>query len=169
MRCLKVLKILSGAEKDLTLQQIAEATGLHASTAHRLLLPLVNLGFVEQQQDRRYHIGLEAVAVGAGFLRRSPVRRTALPFLMRLAEQTRLTINLGFWLDGKVMIVDCLPMPGTYDFYEPGNVLPAHATAMGKALMAYRESSALAAFGPFTRYTETTICTIAELKADVVV
>lgn len=166
-RCLEVLRILSGAEEDLSLQQIAESAKLHASTAHRLLLPLLELGFVEQQHDSRYRVGLEAIAVGSGFLRRSPIRRAALPFLMRLSEQTRLTVNLGFWWRGKVVIVDCLPMPGTNTFYEPGNVVPAHATAIGKALLAHRGKSALRAIGPLDRYTEHTICTTERLEAEI--
>jgi IclR family acetate operon transcriptional repressor len=162
---LQILRILSYAEEDLSLQQIAEATSLHASTAHRLLVPLVTLGFADQQPDRRYRVGLEAIAVGFGFLRRSPIRRAALPFLMRLAEQTRLTVNLGFWWGGKVVIVDCLPMPGTYEFYEPGNVIPAHATALGKALLAYGGDEALRMIGPLDRYTEHTLCSIEALEA----
>ena len=150
----------------MSLQQIAESAKLHASTAHRLLLPLLQFGFVEQQQDSRYRVGLEAIAVGSGFLRRSPIRRAALPFLMRLSEQTRLTVNLGFWWKGKVVIVDCLPMPGTNAFYEPGNVVPAHATAIGKALLAHRGKSALRTIGPLDRYTEHTICTLEGLEEE---
>jgi IclR family transcriptional regulator, acetate operon repressor len=165
-RCLEVLRILSCAEEDLSLQQVAESARLHASTVHRLLLPLLDLGFVEQQHDSRYRVGLEAIAVGSGFLRRSPIRRAALPFMMRLSEQTRLTVNLGFWWKGKVVIVDCLPMPGTNAFYEPGNVVPAHATAIGKALLAHRGKSALGTVGPLDRFTEHTICTAEELEAE---
>jgi DNA-binding IclR family transcriptional regulator len=160
------LRILSCAEEDLSLQQISESARLHASTVHRLLLPLLDLGFVEQQHDSRYRVGLEAIAVGSGFLRRSPIRRAALPFLMRLSEQTRLTVNLGFWWKGKVVVVDCLPMPGTNAFYEPGNVVPAHATAIGKALLAYRGKSAMRTIGPLDRFTEHTICTNEELEKE---
>jgi IclR family acetate operon transcriptional repressor len=165
-RCLEVLRILSCAEEDLSLQQIAKSAELHASTVHRLLLPLLESGFVERQYDSRYRVGLEAIAVGSGFLRRSPIRRAALPFMMRLSEQTRLTVNLGFWWKGKVVIVDCLPMPGTNAFYEPGNVVPAHATAIGKVLLAHRAKSALRTIGPLDRYTEHTICTIEALEAE---
>ena len=166
-RCLEILRILSCAEEDLSLLQVAESVNLHASTVHRLLLPLLELGFIEQQNDSRYRVGLEAIAVGSGFLRRSPIRRAALPFMMRLSEQTRLTVNLGFWGKGKVVIVDCLPMPGTNAFYESGNVVPAHATAIGKALLAHRGKSALRTIGPLDRYTEHTICTMEALEAEI--
>ena len=86
--------------------------------------------------------------------------------MMRLSEQTRLTVNLGFWWKGKVVIVDCLPMPGSIAFYEPGNVVPAHATAIGKALLAHRGKSALRTIGPLDRYTEHTICTVEGLEAE---
>lgn len=161
--------MLSYAEEDLSLQQIAEATNLHPSTAHRLLIPLVNLGFADQQPDRRYRVGLEAILVGAAFLRRSPIRHAALPFLMRLAEQTKLTVNLGFWWTRKAVIVDCLPMAGTNAFYEAGNVVAAHATALGKVLLAFHGKSALNKIGPLDRYTEHTICTQVALETELAI
>ncbi|MFN7992710.1 MAG: IclR family transcriptional regulator [Bryobacteraceae bacterium] len=164
VRCLQILRLLSGAEEDLALREIAEATGLHPSTAHRIVTTLVTEGFVQQQPDRRYRLSIEAFAVGAGYLRRSAIRRAATPLVMRLAEQTHSSVNLAFWHKGKVVVVDCIPMPGMYHFYtETGTIVPPHATGIGKAILAFRGKSALAEIGPLTRFTINTICTMPAL------
>jgi IclR family acetate operon transcriptional repressor len=165
-RCLDVLAVLSNVEEDLPLQEVAARAHLHPSSAHRLLATLVRRGFVDQQPDRRYRLGLEAFAVGAGFIRRSAIRRAAIPFLMKIAEQTRLTVNLGFFGRGKVVFVDSLPMPGTSQYYEMGCVVPPHATAVGKVLLAFRNRSELSQIEPLNKYTEKTICTMPALEEE---
>jgi DNA-binding IclR family transcriptional regulator len=168
VRCLQILRLLSNAEEDLALGEIAEATDLHPSTAHRIVATLVSEGFVEQQSDRRYRLSLEAFAVGAGYLRRSAIRRAATPLVMRLAEQTQSSVNLAFWHKGKVVVADCIPMPGMYNFYtETGTIVPAHATGIGKAILAFRGKSSVSEIGPLTRYTPTTICTVPTLIKEI--
>lgn len=164
VRCLQILRLLSAAEEDLPLNEVASATGLHPSTAHRILATLVSEGFVEQQSDRRYRLSIEAFAVGAGFLRRSAIRRAAVPVLMRLAEQTKTSVNLAFWHKGHIVVVDCIPMPDMYNFYtETGTMVPAHATGIGKALLAFRGKQSIEELGPLHRFTRNTICTLPAL------
>lgn len=163
-RCIKILRLLSAADEDMPLQKIGEKLGLHPSTAHRVLATLVAQGFVEHGSDHRYRLSIEAFAVGAGFLRRSAVRRAAVPILMRLTEQTKASANLAFWHYGKVIVVDCLPMPGMYHFYtETGSIVPPHATGIGKAILAFRNKQAINEIGPLDRFTANTICTRAAL------
>lgn len=163
-RCVQTLRLLSAADEDMQLQEISEKMGLHPSTAHRVLATLVAEGFVEHGLDHRYRLSIEAFAVGAGFLRRSAIRRAAVPVLMRLTEQTKASVNLAFWHRGKVIVVDCLPMPGMYHFYtETGSIVPPHATGIGKAILAFRSKQAIDEIGPLNRYTTSTICTRAAL------
>jgi IclR family acetate operon transcriptional repressor len=152
----------------LLLQEIAAYTGLHPSKTYRLLNTLISVGFVIHQPDRRYRLGLQAFEVGSGFVRRSPIRRAALSFLMKLAEQTRLTVNLGFWHVNKAVILDSLPMPGMYQFYEMGSAVPAHASALGKVLLAFQSDFDLARVEPLHQFTENTIHTIPRLQEELV-
>lgn len=166
IRCLQILRLLSAAEDDMALQEVAAATGLHPSTAHRILATLVSDGFVEQEPDRRYRLGIEAFAVGAGFLRRSTVRRAAVSHLMRLARATKASVTLALWHRRRVVVLDCVPIPGMYNFYtETGSFLPAHATAVGKVLLAFRQKPSLREL-TLTRYTPNTIYTVAALEKE---
>ena len=164
LRSLDILKVLSAADEDLSLQRIAKSVDLHPSTTHRLISTLASQGFVEQKSDLRYRLGLEAFLLGSGFLRRFAIRRAAIPFLMKISESTGLTVNLGVWNNNTVVIIDCIPAPGMAHFYETGSLAPLHATGLGKVLLAFRKSPNLDKIGPFHRYTDRTIRSVAELK-----
>ncbi len=164
LRCLEALRLLSNADGGLALQEIAKALRLHPSTAHRVMATLVSQGFVEQQADRRYQLGLEAFAVGAGFLRQSAIRRAALPALMRLTERAQTSSYLALWQHGKVVIVDTFPMPGMYYFHsEIGSIVPSYASAIGKSLLAFRDKKEWDKSGPLRRFTPNTITSRAAL------
>jgi DNA-binding IclR family transcriptional regulator len=157
LRCLEALRLLSNADSDLSLQEIAKALGLHPSTAHRVMATLASQGFVEQEPDRRYRLSLEAFAVGAGFLRQSAIRRAALPVLMRLTERAQTSSYLALWQHGKVVIVEAFPVPGMYYFHsEIGSVVPSYASAIGKALLAFRDKHEWEKTGPLRRFTQNT-------------
>ncbi len=167
VRCVEALRLLSKANDSLALQDIAAALKLHPSTAHRVVATLVSQGFAEQGEDRRYRLGLEAFAVGAGYLRQSAMRRVALPALMRLAERAGTSAYLAYWQDGKAVIVDAIPMPGMYHFHsEIGSVVPPYASGIGKALLAFQDRKAWAAIGPLQRLTANTTTSAAALAKE---
>src|SRR3712207_6178902 len=65
MRGLELLRLLADAgSAGLGIGEIGERGGFHRVTAHRLLASLVRKGWVEQDERRRYHLGLEAWRVG---------------------------------------------------------------------------------------------------------
>ena len=67
----------------------------------------------------------------------------ALPAMKQLGEELRLTVNLGMWEGNGVLIVECIPVPDLLTFYsEIGDRLPAHATALGKSMLAFRPQDA---------------------------
>jgi IclR family acetate operon transcriptional repressor len=159
--------LLSNAESDLSLREISAALKLHPSTAHRVMATLVSQDFVGQEPDRRYRLSLEAFAVGAGFLRRSAIRRAVSPALMRLTERTQVSSYLALWQHDKVVIVDTFPMPGMYYFHsEIGSIVPSHAAAIGKSLLAFRRKQDWRQAGPLQRFTPNTITSMAALSSE---
>ena len=60
-----ILNCFEVGEPELNVRDIAERTGLHKSTAHRILMALQHNGFVEQDAaSGRYHLGLQLVKLG---------------------------------------------------------------------------------------------------------
>jgi IclR family transcriptional regulator, acetate operon repressor len=164
-RCLEMMRVIANARESLSLDDIAKTMELHPSTARALVTTLVKSGFVERRADRRYYTGFEAFVIGCRFIHWSAICRNAFPVLMRLAEESNAHTNLGFWHRGKVVVVEWIGKPGRYDvFHHPGTVLPAHATALGKCLLAFQGEEALEEIGPLDRFTENTITDIAKLK-----
>jgi DNA-binding IclR family transcriptional regulator len=145
-----------------SLTEIARLAGLSVSTAYRLTTELVDWGMLERTDDGQYRIGLQLKILGS--------QAAELP--ATVAEQARAVmedlaaacsyadVRLGVLADLKVTFVEraagSRPMPVSF---EPA-ILPAHATAMGKALLAFsppRIVDMVIARGlkPYTRWTVT--------------
>jgi DNA-binding IclR family transcriptional regulator len=95
-RGIGLLKMVAeGPPEGLTLAQVAERTGLHRATAHRLLAALTRERLLEQDATHRYHPGVELWVLGAAAARRFDIREVARPALERIASQTEDTVYLS--------------------------------------------------------------------------
>lgn len=123
----------------LTLEDVARATHLPRSTAHRILDQLVRLQWLEHTSFG-YSLGSRALQFGGGGADASELRSAASPFLHALMLRTGLTVHLAT-LDGdRVHYLDKLG--GRFATSVPSRVgghAPAHSTALGKAMLAWLE------------------------------
>jgi IclR family acetate operon transcriptional repressor len=143
-RALELLDAVAHGE-EMPLAQLAEATSLAPSTAHRLLTTLVDLGFVQQDTSRRYGPGHRLLGlVSAAEQRVAALRAAALPHMTELAEACGETAHLTI-LDGpEVVFVDQVLGPGTIRMeVKVGTRMDAHVTAAGKALLAWQSEAYL--------------------------
>ena len=105
-RAMLLLEALGEDEEGYRLTDLAIRTGLSPSTAHRLLTTLEKRRFVAfDHSDAMWHIGRQAFAIGAAFIRRRNFVAPALPFLRRLRDLTHETANLGIVDDGEVIVL----------------------------------------------------------------
>jgi len=125
--------------ESLGVSELARRTGLPKSTSHRLLGILEAAGLIERLATG-YRFGDRLHGFSGLFSTEYPaeLREVSLPFLQDLYELTHETIHLGV-LDGTdVHCVEKLyghrrsPVRSRV-----GGALPAHSTALGKALLAY--------------------------------
>lgn len=144
-RALELLSAVAHGE-ELPLAQLAAATSLAPSTAHRLLTTLVDTGFVQQDLDsRRYGAGHRLLGfVSAAEQRVASLRAAALPHMTELASECGETAHLTI-LDGpQVIFVDQVLGPGTIRMeVKVGTRMDAHVTAAGKALLAWQSDAYL--------------------------
>jgi DNA-binding IclR family transcriptional regulator len=131
------------SDPELNVRDVAERTGLHKSTAHRILMALQHNGFVEQDaRSGRYHLGLQLVKLGEHAVQRLDVRMVARPFLEDLAAKTGETVHLAV-LDGDQVVmldrVEGLAALSTPSL--PGRLFPVHCTSLGKAILAGLEDA----------------------------
>jgi DNA-binding IclR family transcriptional regulator len=134
---LRILVLLS-ARPSLRVADAAAELGIARSTAHRLLTTLKSHEFAAQDRgNAAYRIGPALTKIGLVANERLDVRRAAAPMLERLRQETGETVSLSVLEGQNVRFVEC--REGTRAVRvgdRTGLVLPAGATAGGKALLA---------------------------------
>jgi len=122
---------------------IAERTGLLPSDVHRIVRSLEHFGYIEQDPEtRQYRLGLELLKLGYLVGERLQLREVARPHLRRLAYTVRATANLAVFdaHDLEVIFVEQVDSPGELQIrLRIGKRVAAHATSVGKVLLAHLE------------------------------
>ena len=137
-RALDLLEALAAADGEVAITALAGRTGLHVSTAHRLLATLLRRGYVRQNPDTsRYLAGAKLATLAEGRSRYGEMRLRARPILRALTEATRETANLVVLDDTQAVYIETVPSPQVVRlFTSVGTRVPLHATGAGKALLA---------------------------------
>jgi DNA-binding IclR family transcriptional regulator len=143
------------------LRELSEASNLHRGTAHRLASRLVSLGFLEQDEQSRYSLGLRVLELGFAYLGSLDLRSQAIPELERLRSEIDAAVALHI-LDGvETVYVERLESASVQPILRAvaGGRLPVYSTAVGKAIVAFlpavQQKTVLdgIAFEAFTRRT----------------
>lgn len=138
-RGLTLLAILASAHRPLGLSELAERAGLDKATTHRLARTLTQYRCVRQDPDtRRYQLAVGVLNLGYAFLTDLDVRELALPRMRSLSDRFHGSVSLAV-LDGtEIVYIERLPAAALRVSLEVrvGARLPAHATSMGKAMLA---------------------------------
>ena len=94
-RMMSLLDALSSCPEPASLKVLAQATGLHPSTAHRILAMMTGSRIVERQEAGTYALGIRLLELGNIVRSRLSIRQVALPFMHNLHEAIGEAINLG--------------------------------------------------------------------------
>jgi DNA-binding IclR family transcriptional regulator len=137
-RALRILTVLQGGRR-MSLGEIAGWLELPASTVHGIIRTLLSHGMVQQERDSgRYRLGPATLRLGNVYLDTLELRARAAPWAESLAQQTGFGVRTGVLLLTDVVVVQHAPRPGgSRQMPEVGIVIPAHASALGKVLLAY--------------------------------
>ena len=161
-RVLTLLASFEDSRPELSVTEIAEALGVHKSTASRLAATLERTGFLARS-GRRYRLGVEIIRLGTVALRSADIVATMQPAMEKLSQLTGETINLAVPAGPDVLNV--AEVPSTYILSCSGGWVGRrtrpHAVANGKVLLAF---GAIPAPARLERYTEHTITTRARWR-----
>jgi DNA-binding IclR family transcriptional regulator len=167
-RAAAILRLLSGRNRRLGVVQLAGELQLPKATVHGILRTLAHVGFVEQHPETgKYQLGAALLHMGSSYLDGNELRTRALNWSDSLAARTGESVRIGTLHDGRVLVVHHVFRPdNSRQALEVGALLPAHATAMGKVLLAANRWAAaeLVAAG-LPRFTPATITGGDELAA----
>jgi DNA-binding IclR family transcriptional regulator len=140
-RGLAILASFTADRPRVGIAELADRLATSRSTAHRYATTLVEIGYLEQDSSRKYHLSASAADVGFAVLNTMPLRHLAHPLLEKLRLDTNYTVTLGILDSDRVLCLDTLrgSRAGQHAVdlnLTVGSNLPAHCTAIGKALFA---------------------------------
>jgi IclR family acetate operon transcriptional repressor len=136
-RAAALLRALAEAGRPLSAGELAAAVGLPRPTVYRLLQTLCAEGWVAQN-GRSFVIGASVLWLAARRLEQLELRSVGRPLLAELRDRTGETVHLGVLEAGQVVYVEKLESPGPLRMASMvGQIVPAHSTALGKAMLAY--------------------------------
>ena len=146
-RVLDILVDLASAPDGMPFAELARRQQLPKSSLHGLLAVLTDRGFVEFDPQRRtYALGIRTWEIGQAYLRHRDLVREALPLMEHVVSEINETVQLAA-LDGIENVylakVDCSHPIRLQS--EVGKRLHAHATGLGKVLLAFLPDAELRA------------------------
>ncbi|SPF07339.1 Negative regulator of allantoin and glyoxylate utilization operons [Streptomyces sp. MA5143a] len=169
-RTVALLELLAGrGEQPSRLDELAEDLGVPRSSMYQLLRTLVDCGWVRTDATGSlYGIGIRALLTGTSYLDGDRRIRAVRPYLDEASDALGETIHMAR-LDGPDVVY--LATRESHEYLRTisrvGRRVPAHAGALGKALLAERADDELPfADSPLTALTENTHTDRAALLAD---
>ncbi|MFJ9563915.1 IclR family transcriptional regulator [Streptomyces fuscichromogenes] len=136
-RVVMILGVFERSTGPLNLGQISARSGLPRSSVHRILQQLVNARLLSRY-DNDYRLGLRMFEIGSLVVHRTRMSEAARPLLQELCTATGLVVHLAVLNQQDVVYLE--RVGGAFASTLPSRIggrLPAHCTAVGKAILAY--------------------------------
>jgi DNA-binding IclR family transcriptional regulator len=170
-RMMQLLDVLSYHSQPVSLKQLAQETGLHASTAHRILAAMAASRFVERDDPGMYRLGIRLLELGNLVKSRISIRESAMPAMQKLHQAIGESVNLGVRQGDDIVYVERTSSgrASIKVVHLVGARAPLHATAAGKLFLVedgvhkvrdYARRTGLPGFTP------TSLTTLAALERD---
>ena len=136
-RMLKLLDVLAAHPEPLGLKQVAQYTGLHPSTAHRILSAMASDRLIDRIEPGSYRLGMRLLELGNLVKMRINVREMALPVMRELHSQIGETVNLSVRHDDEIVYVERTSSgrSAMRVVHVIGARAPLHVTAAGKLFL----------------------------------
>ncbi|MGQ0524282.1 MAG: IclR family transcriptional regulator [Betaproteobacteria bacterium] len=136
-RMMHLLDALAGHSAPINLKQLAAQTGLHPSTAHRILAVMVDNRLVDRVEPGTYRLGIRLLELGNLVKSRISVRQEALPYMQKLHQQLGETVNLSVRHADEVVYVERTAAGNSMMRVVQiiGARAPLHITAVGKIFL----------------------------------
>ncbi|MFD7870176.1 IclR family transcriptional regulator [Microbacterium sp. NPDC059771] len=167
-RAAKILDLLQGA-RHLGITDLSSALGLPPSTVHGIVKSLRAHGLVAKERGgQRYMLGPTLLRLSNVYLDSLDVRARSMRWTQELARRTHLSVRLGAPHFTDVLVIHHNLRPDdSQQMLETGMAIPAHASAMGKVLLAYDQGFQRTVFdAPLRSLTGDTVTDVARLTLE---
>lgn len=168
-RAIDLLLLFSEEQPVLTAEEVSERLGMPRSTTYRYLQSLRSYGLVEENEvSGGFRLGPSVFKLARAARKGLGLSEVALPVMRELSAQVGETVLLTRRTDQYVVCIERVESTHRVRLsYEPGQVLPLHAGASAKVLLAFLEPAEIEAVlnsSPLPRYTERTLTDPAMLR-----
>ncbi len=167
-RAAAILRELGSGHPRLGVTELAERLGLAKATVYGLLRSLEQDSLVERDAETgKYRLGPALLQLGNAFLDGHELRARSLLWADSLANRTSEAVRVGVPNGTDILIVHHVFRPDdSVQILEVGAAIPWHASALGKAVAAFRDEEALGALlgQPLARLTGRTIVEPREIR-----
>lgn len=132
-----MLQSFTPEQLELSASEISRKVGLPKTTTHRMLTSLNKVGILNRNVvTGKYTIGPELYIIGSLYLSATDIIKAAEPVIKTVNDLTSETVNMGIFDKGNVTVVMKEESKYAFKFsLHVGSVLPAYASAMGKAFL----------------------------------
>jgi DNA-binding IclR family transcriptional regulator len=166
-RAFALLDVLAAHQDPVSLKQIAEQTGLHPSTAHRILNDLTIGRYVDRPEAGSYRLGMRMLEMGNLVKARLDVRDAALAPMRELHKITHQPVNLSMRQGDEIVYIERAysERSGMQVVRAIGGRAPLHLTSVGKLFLARDDAQRVRAYAARTGLAGHTRNSITELPA----
>jgi DNA-binding IclR family transcriptional regulator len=167
-RAAALLETIARYPEPVSLKVLGAETGLHASTAHRILASLIQNGLVERDPAGHYRLGLRLLQLGVRLRGDVDLRAIARPVMEALRDQLGESINLTIREGDEVVYIEkATPKRMIHVQQLIGARAPLHVTAVGKLMLGAGGDEAIRAYAERTNlpaYTRNTLSDVERLR-----
>jgi len=165
------LDMLASQQDPVSLKEISERTGLHPSTAHRILGDLTIGRFVDRPAAGSYRLGMRLLELGNLVKARLDVREAAMGPMRDLHKATHQTVNLSMRQGDEIVYIERTysERSGMQVVRAIGGRAPLHLTSVGKLFLAHDEPNRVRAYAARTGlagHTRNSITELAQLERE---
>lgn len=166
-RMMALLDVLAESSEPVALKTLAATTGLHPSTAHRILAAMTGSRIVERHEAGTYRLGIRLLELGNLVKSRLNIRDVAAPFMQRLHEQIGEAINLGIRHEDEIVYIERTSSGRSLVrvVYLVGGRAPLHLTSVGKLFLAEDPPESVRAYAKRTGLPGKTSTSLTSLTA----
>ena len=151
-RIFSLIDVLSSREDAVSLKEISEKSGLHPSTAHRILNDLVCGRFVDRPEPGNYRLGMRLLELGNLVKGRLNVRDAALLPMRELHRQIQQPVNLSVRQSDEIIYIERAfsERSGMQVVRAIGGRAPLHLTSVGKLFLSADDIQKVRAYATIT-------------------
>jgi DNA-binding IclR family transcriptional regulator len=151
-RMFSVLDVLAAQADPVSLKDVSEQTGLHPSTAHRILNDLAIGRFVDRPEAGSYRLGMRLLELGNLVKARLDVRDAALGPMRELHKLTHQPVNLSVRQGDEIVYIERTysERSGMQVVRAVGGRAPLHLTSVGKLFLAHDDPQRVRAYATRT-------------------